>query len=98
MRGSPASRWRRSRWTGSSDTARGAMSRLPVCRIRQSASDAPCGAARSRLRDRRVCASGDGIRAHVSGAGYSAGTSVCPWPRLSLLVASGHHRVTRFHG
>ena len=58
-------------------------------RIKQSENDAPCGAGRSRWRVRPGCACAAGNHEPAPGAGCSAGRSACPWPRLSLLVASG---------
>lgn len=57
--------------------------------VRQSATGVPCDAARRRSRAPRGCASAAGNRAHAHDADCSAGRSACPWPRLSLLIASG---------
>ena len=51
--------------------------------IKQSASDGPCDADSTRLPGRPWCASAAGSRARGLGAGYSAGRSACPLPRLS---------------
>ncbi len=51
--------------------------------IRQSPSGGPCDAGSTRSRAPPECASAAGSRAHGLGAGYSAGRSACPLPRLS---------------
>ena len=48
-------------------------------------SDGPCYAGPTRWRDQRASACAGGNRAPWHGAGCSAGTSACPWPRLYLL-------------
>ena len=55
----------------------------PRLDIKQSASDGPCHADSTRWPDRPWSASADGSRARGHGAGYSAGRSACPLPRLS---------------
>src|SRR5580693_6602954 len=55
----------------------------PGLQIKQSASGGPCDADSTRLPDQPWSASADGSRARGLGAGYSAGRSACPLPRLS---------------
>jgi hypothetical protein len=57
--------------------------------VKQSTSAGLCGADRRRSRARRGCAFAAGNRALGPGGGCSAGRSACPWPRHTLLVASG---------
>jgi hypothetical protein len=61
----------------------GSTARKPVVQIRQLIRGDPCGAGRTRWPDRPWYASAGGSRARGLGAGYSAGRSVCPWPRRS---------------
>jgi hypothetical protein len=60
-------------------------------RITQTVNGGPCDDGRTRWPGRPGSASAAGSHAPVPGAGCWAGTSVCPWPRLSLLVAYGTH-------
>jgi len=87
---SPGSPWHRTRPTGSSGTAPEAP-RQTLRRITQSVNGGPCGADPTRSPGRRGYASAAGTRALAPGGGCWAEKSACPWPRLSLLVASGPH-------
>jgi len=57
--------------------------------VRQSENRGPCGGGTTRSPDRRGCACAAEIREPSPAADCSAGRSVCPWPRRSLLVTSG---------
>jgi hypothetical protein len=67
----------------------------PVVQIRQTVRGGPYGAGWTRRTARPGYASATGSHARGHGAGYSAGTSACPWPRYSprcLWVVSGLFR------
>jgi hypothetical protein len=61
----------------------GSTAKRPDVAIRQTARGGPYGAGRTQSSARRGYASATGNRARGLGAGYSAGRSVCPWPRRS---------------
>ncbi len=62
---------------------RGQHRRHTGVRIKQSASDGPCGAGLTRSPALPGCACAAGSREHGLAAGCSAGMSACPLPRLS---------------
>jgi hypothetical protein len=66
----------------------GSTARRPDVAIRQIIRGGPCGAGWTRSPDRHGCASAIGSRARGLGAGCSAGTSACPWPRRSPCCVS----------
>jgi len=57
--------------------------------VRQSENRGPYGGGRRRWHGRPGCAYAAGNREPWPDAGYSAGRSACPWPRLCLLVMCG---------
>jgi hypothetical protein len=60
-----------------------------VLGVRQSENRGPCGGGTTRSPGQRGCACAAGTREPSPAADCSAGRSVCPWPRRSLLVTFG---------